>query len=59
MPLADAALFGCPVMTGVGAVVNMARIRAGDSVVVASRGGVLTFQPVFSFTDRQDTEVYQ
>ncbi|MEK7836164.1 MAG: alcohol dehydrogenase catalytic domain-containing protein, partial [Pseudomonadota bacterium] len=32
MPLADAALFGCSVMTGVGAVVNTARIRAGERV---------------------------
>ena len=40
MPLADAALFGCAVMTGVGAVVNTARIRAGDSVAVIGLGGV-------------------
>ena len=29
VPLADAALFGCAVMTGVGAVINTARIRPG------------------------------
>lgn len=40
IPLADAALFGCAVMTGVGAVVNTARIRAGDSVAVVGLGGV-------------------
>jgi alcohol dehydrogenase len=40
VPLADAALFGCAVMTGVGAVVNTARIRAGDSVAVVGLGGV-------------------
>jgi alcohol dehydrogenase len=40
LPLADAALFGCAVMTGVGAVVNTARIRAGDSVAVVGLGGV-------------------
>ena len=40
LPLADAAIFGCAVMTGVGAVVNTARIRAGDSVAVVGLGGV-------------------
>jgi len=40
LPLADAALFGCSVMTGVGAVVNTARIRAGDSVAIVGLGGV-------------------
>ena len=40
MPLADAALFGCAVMTGVGAVVNTARIRAGDTVAIVGLGGV-------------------
>jgi alcohol dehydrogenase len=40
VPLADAALFGCAVMTGVGAVVNTARIRAGDSVAILGLGGV-------------------
>jgi len=40
IPLADAALFGCAVMTGVGAVINTARIRAGDSVAIIGLGGV-------------------
>jgi alcohol dehydrogenase len=40
IPLADAALFGCAVMTGVGAVVNTARIRAGDKVAIVGLGGV-------------------
>ncbi len=40
MPLEKAALFGCAVMTGVGAVVNTARIRAGDTVAVVGLGGV-------------------
>ncbi|MEK9724268.1 MAG: zinc-binding dehydrogenase, partial [Rhodospirillaceae bacterium] len=40
LPLANAALFGCAVMTGVGAVTNTARIRAGDSVAVLGLGGV-------------------
>jgi alcohol dehydrogenase len=37
---AIAALFGCAVMTGVGAVVNTARVAAGDSVAVFGVGGV-------------------
>lgn len=40
MSLADAALFGCAVMTGVGAVINTARIRPGDTVAVVGLGGV-------------------
>lgn len=40
LPLADAAIFGCAVMTGVGAVLNTARIRAGDSVACVGLGGV-------------------
>ena len=36
----DAALFGCAVMTGVGAVINTARIRPGDSVAIIGLGGV-------------------
>ena len=40
LPLVNAAIFGCAVMTGVGAVVNTARIRAGDSVAVIGLGGV-------------------
>jgi alcohol dehydrogenase len=34
------ALFGCAVMTGVGAVVNTARVAAGTSVAVVGLGGV-------------------
>jgi Zn-dependent alcohol dehydrogenase len=40
LPPEIAALFGCAVMTGVGAVVNTARVRAGQSVVVFGLGGV-------------------
>lgn len=40
VPLADAALFGCAVMTGVGAVINTARVRAGDNVAIIGLGGV-------------------
>ncbi len=36
----DACLFGCAVMTGVGAVLNTARIRPGDKVCVVGLGGV-------------------
>ncbi|MDP6706303.1 MAG: zinc-dependent alcohol dehydrogenase family protein [Alphaproteobacteria bacterium] len=38
--LDEAALFGCAVMTGVGSVLNTARIRAGDKVAVIGLGGV-------------------
>jgi alcohol dehydrogenase len=40
LPLAEAALFGCAVLTGVGAVVNTAQVRAGSSVAVVGLGGV-------------------
>ena len=40
IPLAEAALFGCAVMTGVGAVINTARILPGDSVAIIGLGGV-------------------
>jgi alcohol dehydrogenase len=40
LPLDEAALFGCAVMTGVGAVINTARIQAGSSVAVIGLGGV-------------------
>jgi S-(hydroxymethyl)glutathione dehydrogenase/alcohol dehydrogenase len=36
----QAALLGCAVLTGVGAVLNSARVRAGESVVVFGLGGV-------------------
>ncbi|MCP5149615.1 MAG: alcohol dehydrogenase catalytic domain-containing protein [Chromatiales bacterium] len=38
--LDDAALFGCAVMTGVGAVVNTARVQPGAVVAVIGLGGV-------------------
>lgn len=40
LPLDQAALFGCAVLTGVGAVVNTAQVRAGASVAVIGLGGV-------------------
>lgn len=40
LPPEIAALFGCAVMTGVGAVVNTARVQAGMSAVVFGLGGV-------------------
>jgi len=40
VPLLVAALFGCAVLTGVGAVVNTARVEPGSSVVVFGLGGV-------------------
>src|SRR5262249_55068804 len=36
----EAALFGCAVLTGVGAVVNTAQVRAGAAVAVVGLGGV-------------------
>ncbi len=40
LPLTEAALFGCAVLTGVGAVINTARVQAGQSVAVVGLGGV-------------------
>ncbi len=40
LPLDRAALLGCAVITGVGAVINCARVRPGSSVVVFGTGGV-------------------
>ena len=40
IPLEKAALFGCAVLTGVGAVVNTAGVQVGQSVVVIGLGGV-------------------
>lgn len=40
LPLTEAAVFGCAVMTGVGAVVNTARISPGETVAVFGLGGV-------------------
>ncbi len=40
IPHEIAALFGCAVLTGVGAAVNTARIKAGETVAVVGLGGV-------------------
>lgn len=40
VPLVDAALFGCAVMTGVGTVVNTCQVKPGQSVAVIGLGGV-------------------
>ncbi|HEY8475624.1 MAG TPA: Zn-dependent alcohol dehydrogenase [Chloroflexota bacterium] len=40
MPLPPAALIGCAVMTGVGAVMNTAQVQPGSSVAVIGCGGV-------------------
>lgn len=40
LPSEIAALFGCAVLTGVGAVVNTARVAAGESVAIFGLGGV-------------------
>jgi alcohol dehydrogenase len=40
LPLDEAALFGCAVLTGVGAVVNTAKVAAGQTVAVIGLGGV-------------------
>lgn len=40
VPAQIAALFGCAVMTGVGAVANTARLRLGESVLVTGLGGI-------------------
>jgi S-(hydroxymethyl)glutathione dehydrogenase/alcohol dehydrogenase len=40
LPLDQVALLGCAVMTGVGAMLNTARVRAGQSVAVIGCGGV-------------------
>lgn len=40
LPLDKAALFGCAVLTGMGAVVNTAQVRPGQSVAVVGLGGV-------------------
>jgi alcohol dehydrogenase len=40
LPLEEAALFGCAILTGVGAVVNTAQVRAGSTVAVVGLGGV-------------------
>lgn len=40
VPLETAAIFGCAVMTGVGAALNAARVSPGDRVAVIGLGGV-------------------
>src|SRR5438105_5296844 len=40
MPMEGAALIGCAVMTGVGAVLNTARVEPGSTVAVFATGGV-------------------
>ena len=40
LPLDEAALFGCAVLTGVGAVVNTAKMPAGSTAAVIGLGGV-------------------
>ncbi|MFA3839256.1 Zn-dependent alcohol dehydrogenase [Streptomyces aureus] len=40
IPLTSAALMGCGVLTGVGAVLNRARVGQGDTVVVIGTGGI-------------------
>jgi Zn-dependent alcohol dehydrogenase len=40
VPMETAALFGCAILTGVGAVINTANVRAGQSIAVFGLGGV-------------------
>jgi S-(hydroxymethyl)glutathione dehydrogenase/alcohol dehydrogenase len=40
MPFAQAALLGCGVVTGAGAVLNTANVKPGESVVIVGAGGV-------------------
>lgn len=40
IPLVEAALFGCAVLTGVGAVINTAKLQAGQSAAIIGLGGV-------------------
>lgn len=40
VPFEIAALFGCAVMTGVGAIANTAALRLGESVLIAGLGGI-------------------
>lgn len=40
IPMASAALIGCGVLTGVGSVLNRAKVDRGDSVVVIGAGGI-------------------
>ena len=40
VPMVDAALFGCAVVTGVGAIINTAQITPGSTIGVVGLGGV-------------------
>jgi alcohol dehydrogenase len=40
VPFEIAAIFGCAVITGVGAIANTARLRPGETVLVAGLGGI-------------------
>lgn len=40
LPLEEAALFGCAVLTGAGAVINTAGVKAGETVAIVGLGGV-------------------
>ena len=40
VPMTSAALIGCGVLTGVGAVLNRAKVRIGETVVVIGVGGI-------------------
>ncbi len=40
LPFAQACILGCAVMTGVGSVLNVARVQPGDAVAVLGCGGV-------------------
>jgi len=40
VPMVDAALFGCAVVTGVGAIINTAKITPGSTIAVVGLGGV-------------------
>jgi alcohol dehydrogenase len=40
LPLEEAALFGCAVLTGAGAVINTAGVRPGQTVAIVGLGGV-------------------
>jgi S-(hydroxymethyl)glutathione dehydrogenase/alcohol dehydrogenase len=40
VPLEEAALLGCAILTGVGAALNAAHVRPGESVLVLGQGGI-------------------
>lgn len=40
IPMASAAIMGCGVLTGVGAVLNRAKVQPGDTVAVIGTGGI-------------------